>query len=88
KQERLKTARSKGVTMMTAFRVDPENESFVKELTRERSLAHILNFLISEYKENKGWKPPEERIAELEQALKKKEQQYEALKKEVEQNGT
>ncbi|MEM0135063.1 MAG: hypothetical protein QXU18_07555 [Thermoplasmatales archaeon] len=57
--------------MMTAFRVEPENEAFVKELTGERSLSHILNFLISEYKENKDWKPPEERIAELEQAFKK-----------------
>lgn len=69
--------------MMTSFRVEIENEAFVKELTRDRSLARILNFLISEYRENKGWKPPDQRIRELEEQLKKKEIQYEALKKEV-----
>jgi len=69
--------------MISGFHVDPENESFIRELTRERSLSRILNFLISEYKENKGWKPPEERIRELEEALRKKQEQYEALKKEV-----
>jgi hypothetical protein len=69
--------------MMTSFRVEPENEAFVKELTRERGLARVLNFLLSEYRQSKGWKPPEQRIHELEEALKKKEQQYNALKDEV-----
>lgn len=69
--------------MMTSFRVEIENEVFVRVLTKERSLARILNFLIAEYRENKGWKTPEERIHELEEALKKKEQQYNALKDEV-----
>ena len=69
--------------MMTSFRVEPENEAFVKELTKERSLARVLNFLVAEYRKNKGWKSPEERIHELEEALKKKEQQYNALKEEV-----
>jgi hypothetical protein len=69
--------------MISGFHVEPENESFVKELTRERSLSHILNFLLKEYRESKGWKPPEQRIAELEEILKKKDTQYEALKKEM-----
>lgn len=58
--------------MMTSFRVEIENEAFIKELTKERGLACILNFLILEYRENKGWKPPEQRIHELEETLKKK----------------
>ena len=70
--------------MITGFHVEPENDSFVRELTRDRSLSRILNFLLKEYRESKGWKPPEERINELEQALKKKEAQYEALKHEQE----
>ena len=69
--------------MMTSFRVEIENEVFVREMSKERGLARVLNFLISEYRENKGWKPPEMKIRELEEALKKKEQQYNALKKEV-----
>ena len=69
--------------MMTSFRVEIENEVFVRELTKERSLSRVLNFLLGEYRENKGWKTPEERIHELEEALKKKQEQYEALKDEV-----
>ena len=69
--------------MISGFHVELENEAFVRELTKERSLSRVLNFLISEYKENKGWKPPEEHIRELEEALKKKQEQYEALKQEV-----
>ena len=69
--------------MMTSFRVEIENEAFVKELTKERGLARVLNFLIAEYRENKGWKSPDQRIRELEENLKKKEMQYEALKQEM-----
>lgn len=69
--------------MITSFRVEIENEAFVREMSKERGLARVLNFLIAEYRENKGWKPPEMKIKELQEALKKKEMQYEALKDEV-----
>ncbi len=40
---------------ITTFHIEPENVEFVEELTKHKELSRVLNFLISQYKENKGY---------------------------------
>lgn len=67
----------------TSFRVDENNIQLVQDLTHTRELSKILNFLLSQYKSDKGYISSEKHIAELEARIKAKEQQYEALKSEI-----
>ena len=67
----------------TSFKVDADNIAIVEDLTHTRELSKILNYLLKQYKADKGYISSEKRIAELESRVKAKEQQYEALKHEV-----
>ena len=67
----------------TSFKVDTENIAIVEDLTRTRELSKILNYLLKQYRSDKGYLSAEKRIEELETRIKAKEQQYEALKSEI-----
>ncbi|MEM3860550.1 MAG: hypothetical protein QW478_14335, partial [Candidatus Micrarchaeaceae archaeon] len=65
----------------TTFHVEEDNIEIVQELTKTRELSKIINFLLREYRKDKGFISSKEKIAQLEKALKSKDEQYEALKK-------
>jgi hypothetical protein len=67
----------------TSFKVDADNISLVEDLTKTRELSKILNYLLRQYKADRGYISSEKRIVELETRIKAKEQQYEALKQEI-----
>jgi hypothetical protein len=67
----------------TSFKVDEDNIILVRDLTHTRELSKILNYLLRQYQSDKG--SSEKRIADLEARIKAKEQQYEALKNEIQQ---
>lgn len=67
----------------TSFKVDSDNIDLVSELSRNRELSRILNFLLRSYKEDKGFVDSRTKIDQLERKLKNKDEQYEALKKEI-----
>jgi hypothetical protein len=69
---------------ITTFHIEPENVEFVEELTKHKDLSRVLNFLISQYKENKGYVDPHTKIEQLERQLKSKTEQYEAMIKDIE----
>lgn len=71
----------------TTFHVDTDNIELVSELTEKRELSKILNFLLRAYKEDKGYVNSVDKVKELEAQLKKKELQYEAIKKEGQEKG-
>ena len=66
----------------TSFKVDEDNLTLVQDLTHTRELSKIINYLLRQYKADRGYVSTEKRIAELEAKVKAKEQQYEALKNE------
>lgn len=67
----------------TSFKVDMDNIAIVEDLTHTRELSKIINYLLQQYKADKGYISTEKRIAELEAKIKAKDQQYEALKREI-----
>ncbi|MEM0142815.1 MAG: hypothetical protein QXL94_02505 [Candidatus Parvarchaeum sp.] len=67
----------------TSFKVDEDNIQLVQDLSRTRELSKILNHLLREYQTTKGYISTEKKVAELEQTLKKKSEQYEALKSKI-----
>ena len=67
----------------TSFKVDEDNLTLVQDLTHTRELSKIINYLLRQYKADRGYISSEKRIAELEAKVKAKEQQYEALKSEI-----
>ena len=67
----------------TSFKVDEDNVGIVADLTHTRELSKILNHLLRQYRNDKGYLSVEQRMKELEAKVKSKEQQYEALKHEV-----
>lgn len=67
----------------TSFKVDEDNIQLVQDLTHTRELSKILNYLLRQYEADKGYISSEKRIAELEAKVKAKDQQYEALKREI-----
>ena len=67
----------------TSFKVDSDNIDLVSELSRNRELSRILNFLLRSYKEDKGFVDSRTKIDQLERKRKNKDEQYEALKKEI-----
>ena len=69
----------------TSFKVDEVNLTLVQDLTHTRELSRILNYLLRQYKADRGYISSEKRIAELEARIKAKDQQYEALKSEIQQ---
>ena len=73
------------MNMTTSVRIYQENEETAKELIKTRELSRIINEFLKQYSEQRGinFKGKDEEIAELKEALAKKEAQYEALKKEV-----
>lgn len=68
---------------ITTFHIEPENVEFVQELTNHKELSRVLNFLILQYKENKGYVDPHTKIEQLTAQLKKKEEQFNALQREA-----
>lgn len=68
---------------ITTFHIEPENVEFVEELTKHKELSRVLNFLIKQYKEDKGYIDPHTKIEQLEVQLRKKQEQYELLQKEM-----
>ncbi len=66
----------------TSFKVDTDNIAIVEDLTHTRELSKIINHLLEQYKDHSSY---EQRISELEARIKAKEQQYEALKREIQQ---
>ena len=71
----------------TTFHVDSDNIEFVADLSKKRELSKIINFLLRAYREDKGYVNATDKVRELEALLKKKEMQYEALKKEGQEKG-
>jgi hypothetical protein len=69
----------------TSFKVDEDNIAIVQDLSKTRELSKILNHLLREYQTTKGYISVEKKVAELEARIKAKEQQYEALKNEIQQ---
>lgn len=67
----------------TTIHIEFDNVEFVEELTRHKELSRIVNFLLRSYKEDKGYVDSTTKIRQLETQLKKKEEQFNALKKEV-----
>ncbi|MEM0142589.1 MAG: hypothetical protein QXL94_01345 [Candidatus Parvarchaeum sp.] len=67
----------------TSFKVDEDNIQLVQDLSRTRELSKILNHLLREYQTTKGYITVEKKVAELEAKVKAKDEQYEALKREV-----
>ena len=67
----------------TSFKIDSDNLELVSELSKSRELSKILNFLLREYAKDKGFTSSFNKIQALENKLAKKDEQYEALKKEV-----
>ena len=67
----------------TSFKVDEDNLTLVQDLTHTRELSKIINYLLRQYKADRGYVSTEKRIAELEAKVKAKDQQYEALKSEI-----
>ncbi len=67
----------------TSFKVEADNIPIVEDLTHTRELSKIINYLLRQYKADKGYISTEKRIAELEAKIKAKDQQYEALKREI-----
>lgn len=66
----------------TSFKVEEDNIAIVQELSHTRELSKILNYLIREYRERNG-KLPEAIIADLKEQSAKKDEQYQALKREI-----
>ena len=66
----------------TSFKVDADNIAIVEDLTHTRELSKIINYLLKQYKDRSSY---EQRISELEARIKAKDQQYEALKREIQQ---
>ncbi len=66
----------------TSFKVDDDNISIVQDLTKTRDLSRILNHLLRQYKDGNSI-ASRERIEDLETMLKKKDAQYDALKREI-----
>ena len=64
----------------TSFKVDMNNIAIVEELSHTRELSKILNYLLEQYKNKQTYM---QKINELETRIKAKEQQYEALKREI-----
>jgi hypothetical protein len=54
------------------------------EEPRSTGVITCPEFLISQYKENKGYVDPHTKIEQLERQLKAKTEQYEAMKKDIE----
>jgi hypothetical protein len=71
----------------TTFHVDSDNIEFVADLSKKRELSKIINFLLRAYREDKGYVNATDKVRELEALLKKKEMQYEAIKKESQEKG-
>jgi hypothetical protein len=67
----------------TSFKVDADNIAIVNDLIHTRELSKIINYLLKQYQSDKGYISSEKRIAELEAKVKAKDQQYEALKSEI-----
>jgi hypothetical protein len=67
----------------TSFKVDEDNIAIVSDLVHTRELSKIINYLLKQYQSDKGYISSEKRIAELEAKVKAKDQQYEALKSEI-----
>jgi hypothetical protein len=69
----------------TSFKVDEDNIQIVQDLTHTRELSKILNYLLKQYRTDKGYVSSATKITELEARVKAKEQQYEALKHDTQQ---
>lgn len=69
----------------TTIHIEYDNVEFVEELTKHKELSRIVNFLLRSYKEDKGYVDSTTKIRQLETQLKKKEEQFIALKNEVSQ---
>ena len=67
----------------TSFKVDEDNIRLVQDFTHTRELSKIINYLLRQYQSDKGYISSEKRIADLEARVKAKDQQYEALKSEI-----
>ena len=67
----------------SSFHIDSDNIELVSDLSKDRELSKILNFLLREYAKDKGFTSSQNKIQELEALIDKKDKQYEALKKEV-----
>jgi uncharacterized protein HemY len=67
----------------TTIHVDDDNIEIVQELTKSRELSKVVNFLLREYQKDKGFVDSKTKIDQLEKALKSKDEQYEALKREA-----
>ncbi|WP_287950761.1 hypothetical protein [Acidiplasma sp.] len=69
----------------TTIHIENDNLEFVQELTKNKELSRIVNFLLRSYKEDRGYMDSAKKVALLEEQLKKKEEQYNALKREMNQ---
>jgi hypothetical protein len=67
----------------TSFKIEEDNIGLVEDLSHTRELSKVLNYLLRQYRADKGYISSEKRIAELEAKVKAKDQQYEALKGEI-----
>lgn len=66
----------------TSFKVDGDNIAIVEDLTKTRELSKIINHLLRQYRDGNSI-ASKERIQQLEALLKAKDEQYEALKREI-----
>jgi hypothetical protein len=67
----------------TTFHVDSDNIELVAELSKNRELSKILNYLLRSYRQDKGYINSADKIRELEATIEKKQKQYDALKQEI-----
>jgi recombinational DNA repair protein (RecF pathway) len=66
----------------TSFKVDEDNIALVQDLAKTRELSKIINHLLRQYRDGNSI-ASRERIQQLEALLKAKNEQYEALKREI-----
>lgn len=66
----------------TSFKVDEDNIALVQDLTKTRELSKIINHLLRQCRDGNSI-ASRERIEQLESLLKAKDEQYEALKREI-----